>query len=74
MIDADYYFNLKESELEKLPVCSGCGEHIQSEDCIELPDGDIYCHDCEQENASTFWNDFGREYYAIYVKDLMERE
>lgn len=73
-IDADYYFDRKEAELEKLPKCSGCGEYIQTQDCIQLPDGDIYCSDCEHENASSWWHEFGREYFAIYTEDLMGRE
>lgn len=34
-----------EAELEKLPVCSHCGDPIQEEYYFEI-DGEMYCEDC----------------------------
>lgn len=35
----------EQRELEKLPVCACCGEHIQSEHCYEI-EGDLFCMEC----------------------------
>lgn len=35
----------KERELQKLPVCSECGEPIQTEICFEFDD-ELICPDC----------------------------
>lgn len=34
-----------EEQLEKMPVCCACGEHIQTEYLYDV-DGDLYCEDC----------------------------
>ena len=39
----------QESALEKLPVCSECGEHIQDEHCFEIND-EYICERCMNEN------------------------
>ena len=45
--DAERYIAEKESELEKLPECYECGEHIQTEKCYEI-NGEVICPDCLQ--------------------------
>lgn len=35
----------QQERIEKLPVCSICGEHIQDEYCYEIND-EIFCADC----------------------------
>jgi formylmethanofuran dehydrogenase subunit E len=39
----------QQEELEKLPVCSECGEPIQSEYCYEI-DGEYICEECLECN------------------------
>lgn len=71
MIDADRYWNEKEEELMKMPVCSECGEHIQDEECIELLDGKILCNECESDLAHDLWFEWGREMYAVNTRGLV---
>ena len=69
MIDADRYFDMKESELMKRPECSCCHEHIQSDEYIVTPDGETLCYECEYENARDLWLEFGREYFLERYKE-----
>ena len=39
----------REEELNKLPVCDSCGEHIQEEYCYVIND-DYICESCMEEN------------------------
>ena len=43
--DFDRHCAEQERQLEKLPVCCDCGEHIQQEDAVVI-DGNWYCDDC----------------------------
>ncbi len=43
--DAENYWAEKYEELEKLPECGMCGEHIQEEHCYEIDDK-LICEDC----------------------------
>ena len=45
LADFERYDAEKERELEKLPVCSECGEPIQSEYLYEIVD-ETYCESC----------------------------
>lgn len=38
-----------QKELEKLPKCSECGEHIQDEYCFEVND-EYICERCMKDN------------------------
>ena len=46
--DFDRYEAEQEAQLEKLPMCDKCGEHIQDDYCYEI-NGEIYCEDCMNE-------------------------
>lgn len=35
----------QQTKLEKFPVCSNCGEHIQQETAVYI-NGEWYCDDC----------------------------
>ena len=39
----------QEEEIEKLPICDCCGEHIQDEYCYVI-NGDYICESCMEEN------------------------
>ena len=41
-----------EKELEKLPKCSECGEHIQDEYCYEI-NGKYICESCMDEHRKS---------------------
>lgn len=71
---ADKYWSKKEEELMRMPVCSVCGEHIQDEYCVELPDGQILCNECEDDNAASLWQEFGREAFVAITKGLVNME
>ena len=43
--DAERYAADRDEELEQLPVCDYCGEHIQDEFCYKIDD-DILCRKC----------------------------
>ena len=43
--DYDRYSAKREKELEKLPVCCDCDEHIQDEYCYEFND-EYICEKC----------------------------
>lgn len=43
--DAEMHDQAKERELAEMPVCDGCGEHIQS-DYLYRIDGSVYCEEC----------------------------
>lgn len=43
--DAGAYFDDLEDELEKMPVCSECGEHIQQDEAVYIG-GNWYCDGC----------------------------
>lgn len=42
--------------LDKLPICSECGEHIQDEECYEF-NGKYICPDCLKENHRRWTDD-----------------
>ena len=44
-------------ELKRLPVCSECGEPIQSETCYEIND-ELICEDCLNRNHRKFTDDY----------------
>lgn len=39
----------QEAALAKLPVCSECGEHIQTDECYEIND-ELICPECLENN------------------------
>lgn len=43
--DAERYFAEQDREIEKLPVCADCGEHIQADHYYLINDEPI-CPDC----------------------------
>lgn len=45
--------------LEKRPVCSECGEHIQDERCYEIND-ELICEECLERNH--------KKYTANYIE------
>ena len=47
--DFDRWNADQEAELSKLPVCSECGQPIQSEDCFEIND-ELICEQCLHDN------------------------
>lgn len=47
----------QEAELQLLPLCCECGEHIQAETCFQIND-EIICEEC-------------MENYRKYTDDLM---
>lgn len=66
-LSSTLYNDDQEEKLLMRPKCSNCGEHIQEEYCIELPNGEILCEDCEFENARDLWMQFGR---PDFVKEI----
>lgn len=46
-----------EAELEKLPVCSECGEHIQTDELYEIND-ELICPKCLKENHQKWTEDY----------------
>lgn len=46
--DAENYYEQKDRELDKLPICDICGYHIQEDHYYNI-DGLKYCPDCIQE-------------------------
>ena len=44
-------------KLERLPVCTDCGHHIQDEHCYQIND-EVICEDCMRE-------------YRVYTDDLI---
>lgn len=46
--DAERYMAEQERELQKLPKCSECGEHITSDECWVI-ENEVYCPDCAEE-------------------------
>lgn len=55
--DADNYFAEQERQLEQMPVCADCGEHITSEFCYVVNDEPI-CEACMEQ-------------YKKYTEDLV---
>ena len=49
ILDAANYYAEQEAQLERLPVCSECGEYIQGEYCYEI-DGEYICEECLESN------------------------
>lgn len=47
--DFERYDAEQQAELDKLPVCEYCGEHIQSDYYFEI-EGVIICEDCLNDN------------------------
>lgn len=46
--DYDYYSIQQEKQLEKLPVCRECGEHIQDEYAYRIND-EYICNECMED-------------------------
>ena len=57
--------NEAEDWLSGLPKCKCCHEHIQDAYYIELPDGEVLCNDCEDDNAAELWHEWGREQFLV---------
>lgn len=47
--DHDRYQDEKDKQLQKLPKCSHCDEHIQTEELCDI-DGTLYCMECFKDN------------------------
>lgn len=47
--DYDRYQDEKDKQLQKLPKCSYCDEHIQTEELCDI-DGTLYCMECFKDN------------------------
>lgn len=56
---ADYeaYSAEQEKELNKLPKCSECGNHIMTDDCWVIND-EIYCPECAEKNFRKWTEDY----------------
>lgn len=59
--DFDRYEAARERRLKLLPVCSECGEPIQSETYYEFDDGKCICPECLEENHRRFTEDYPEE-------------
>lgn len=46
--DAERYMADQEREMERLPLCSECGERITDDECWVI-EGEIYHPDCAEE-------------------------
>lgn len=46
----------REKELESLPLCCMCGEHIQQEDAVHL-NGEWFCDDCLKDSREEIYAD-----------------
>lgn len=55
--DFERYSAQQEAELQTLPVCCECGEHIQAETCFQIND-EIICEEC-------------MEHYRKYTEDVV---
>lgn len=55
----------QEAKLEKQPYCCECGEPIQEEKAVQLPNGDWYCKQCEPKA----WERI-REEYLVGTSEL----
>lgn len=55
----------QEKRLQKRPVCSECGEHIQEDYLYEI-DGDLVCQACLK--------DYMDKHYSVPTEEIMERE
>lgn len=49
VLDAMRYDAERQAEIEKLPICSECDEHIQDEYLFEI-NGEYICEHCMEEN------------------------
>lgn len=58
--DYENYDRAQAELLERLPVCSECGEHIQDEHCYEFG-GELICPDCVENNHRKNTEDFEGE-------------
>ena len=47
----------QERMLAKLPICSECGEPIQSDECYEIND-ELVCPQCLEENHRKWVDDY----------------
>ena len=47
----------QQSQLDKLPVCSECGEPIQDDFCFEI-NGELICESCLENNHKKWVEDF----------------
>ena len=50
----------QETELEKCPECYYCGQKITDEYFYEMPDGEMVCEKCLNENHQRTLDDFLR--------------
>lgn len=55
--DAERYMAEQERELQKLPKCNHCREHIQDETCWVI-NGKIYHPDCAEELFCKWTEDY----------------
>ena len=69
MWSSTIYNDDQEEKLMKRPKCSRCGEHIQEDECIETPDNELICEECEFEHGRELWLEFGREYFKRRIED-----
>lgn len=47
----------QDRQLERLPICCECDEHIQTEECFEF-NGEFVCPCCLKENHRKFTFDY----------------
>ena len=69
--DVDAYWNKKEAELERCPVCHFCRQHIQTEKMIVLPDNKYCCLDCELDYKADFYDEYFKDDCIALVEDYI---
>lgn len=57
ILDYSRYATEQEKELNRLPLCSECGEHIQDDECWVIED-EIYCPECAEKLFCKFTEDY----------------
>lgn len=55
--DYDRFAADQEKELNRLPLCSECGERIQDDECWVIND-EIYCPECAEELFCKWTEDY----------------
>jgi hypothetical protein len=55
--DAERYMAEQDKEMRTLPLCSCCGNPIQTETCFDIK-GDLYCHHCMESHYEVSTEDY----------------
>lgn len=57
VLDAMRYDAERQAEIERLPICCECGEHIQTDECYEIND-ELICPGCLEQNHRKWVDDY----------------